>query len=88
MFVDPDDEAAVVRLVSQPYVVEVLDALSTRPWTRQQLGRMLHVRRCRLMVALRALAAHGAVRRRDHQGSWDGDDPTSTETSSPTRARG
>ncbi len=75
---DPAEEADVVRLVSQPYVVEVLDALSDRPMTRERLLRLLRVRRSSLAAALRALAAHGAVRRRDRHGSWDGRDGAST----------
>jgi len=65
---DPD-EAALAVLVSQPYVVEILDLLRREPLTQRQLGRTLPRRR--LTRALRALAAHGAIRRRDRHGSWD-----------------
>jgi len=75
---DPDDEAAVVRLVSRPYVVEVLDALMCQPVTQHRLRRVLRLRRSRLTVALRALAAYGAIRRGDQHGSWDGRDPAPT----------
>ena len=69
-----DADQAVVRLVSQPNVVEVLDALSSRPVRLDRLRRLLRVRQPSLTAALRALAAHGAIRRRDRHGSWDGRD--------------
>jgi len=64
-----------VRLVSRRYVVEVLDALTDRPSTQRELCRVLRVYRRPITVALRALAAHGAIRRINHEGSWDGRDP-------------
>ena len=68
----PDSEviAQLARLVSQRYVVEVLDALADAPHTRAELRRLLHARPAALDAAVRALAAHGAVRQPD-QGTWD-----------------
>lgn len=73
-----DNEAALVRLVSQPHVVEVLDTLEGRPMTHRELCRVLRVFRRPVTEALRALAACGAIRRTNHQGSWDGRDPEAT----------
>jgi DNA-binding HxlR family transcriptional regulator len=71
-------EPDVVRLISQRYVVEVLDALTVRPLTRRQLGELLGVHRPALAVALRALASNGAIRRLDCHGSWDRPDLAAT----------
>lgn len=67
----PDDEAALVRLVSLRYAVEVLDALDGPPMTQHRLRRVLLANRGQLTVALRALAAYGAIRRHGRQESWD-----------------
>src|SRR6266542_1142483 len=61
----------VARLVSQPYVVEALDALARQPLTQRRLSRILGTPRRRLTSPLRTLAAHGAIRRHDQHGSWD-----------------
>jgi DNA-binding HxlR family transcriptional regulator len=68
---DPPDEATVAGLVSQRYVVEVLDALTARPLTLPELRRILRARPRPLVSAVRSLAARGAVRRLGHHGSWD-----------------
>ena len=44
----PDDEAALVQLVSLPYAVEVLDALDGPPMTLRRLRRVLVARRAEL----------------------------------------
>jgi DNA-binding HxlR family transcriptional regulator len=62
--------AQLARLVSRRHVVEVLDALAESPRTRADLRRQLPGRARALDTALRALAAHGAVRRTD-LGTWD-----------------
>jgi DNA-binding HxlR family transcriptional regulator len=67
-----DDEVALVRLVDRRYAVEVLDALAGPPLTYRRLRRVLVAHRGQLTEALRALAAHGAIRAHGRCGSWDG----------------
>jgi DNA-binding HxlR family transcriptional regulator len=60
----------VRELVSHPYVVEVLDALSGGPMTLADLRASVPSARRGLTVALRILAAHGLVAAAGG-GSWD-----------------
>jgi hypothetical protein len=50
MPIDPEDEAAIARLISYPFVVEILDALIAAPLTHDQLRRSLGVSRSRLAL--------------------------------------
>jgi DNA-binding HxlR family transcriptional regulator len=65
--VDP----AVLDLIRRPYVAELLAALDARPHTLAELGRSTGGPRRLLVDGLRALAAHHAVTRTPHTGSWD-----------------
>ncbi|MEV4237704.1 hypothetical protein AB0J47_21300 [Nocardia sp. NPDC049737] len=66
----PDDLASLRELVSHPHVVEVLDALSSRPHAIAELATTIAGRRSALIPALRVLAAHGLITT-DNPGSWD-----------------
>ena len=57
-------------LLSRPYVLEVLDALSTGPLTAAALVRLVHTGRRTIRLTLHALAVEGLVARQ-HGGSWD-----------------
>ncbi|WP_158896127.1 winged helix-turn-helix transcriptional regulator [Amycolatopsis anabasis] len=74
----PDHPTAELAwLVSQPCVVEVLDALTEAPRTLADLHRQVRASRRTIASALRLLAAEGAARRRGHCGSWDSRPPPS-----------
>jgi DNA-binding HxlR family transcriptional regulator len=67
----PDIEPALLRIVAQRYAAELLVELADRPGTGAQLrGRVCAPRRA-VADALRGLGGLGAVRRRDHGGTWD-----------------
>lgn len=73
----PDTPRVLVWLTSHRHVVEVLAALAERPQTSAELRAGLHAKRRHLDTALRTLAAHRAIRRRDQHGSWDHHDTAS-----------
>ncbi|WP_433715816.1 winged helix-turn-helix transcriptional regulator [Nocardia sp. CA-084685] len=66
----PDDLASLRELVSHRHVVEVLDALSSRPHVIAELATTIAGRRSALIPALRVLAAHGLITSAS-PGSWD-----------------
>lgn len=66
-----DDEADLVRLVSRPYVVDVLDTLVGRPMTHRELCRVLRAFRRPITEAIRALAGHGILELLQHIAVWE-----------------
>jgi DNA-binding HxlR family transcriptional regulator len=58
-------------LLCVPLTVDVVNALADGPATFRTLRVRLRVRPRNLDDALRMLAAHEVIRRRDHYGSWD-----------------
>jgi hypothetical protein len=58
-------------ILDQPYAVEVLDGLATRPGTSAELRADVHAPSRALAAAVRGQAALGAIRRRGQHGSWD-----------------
>lgn len=57
-------------LVSRYRAVEILDALTDRPFTLHDLRIATHASRRALARTVRLLAAHGLIHR-THPGSWD-----------------
>lgn len=73
----PEPEPDLHELVSHPYVVEVLDALSRRPMALADLRSDVPAAARQRAAALRIVAAWGLVARTDN-GSWDTDGSRST----------
>ncbi|MFD2415560.1 hypothetical protein [Amycolatopsis pigmentata] len=71
MFPGADLDPVLTGLLRVPLTVDVVDALADGPATFSALRVRLRVRRRHLDQALRVLAAHEVIRRRDHYGSWD-----------------
>ena len=67
----PHIDPGLLRIASERYAAELLDALADRPMTGAQLRAHLHAPRGALADVLRGLAALGAIRRGGHHGSWD-----------------
>ena len=67
----PDIEPALLAIVTKRYAAEVLAELRERPGTVARLRGRVCASRKATTDALRWLGALGAVRRRDHAGTWD-----------------
>jgi DNA-binding HxlR family transcriptional regulator len=65
---------AVLALIRQPYVAEILATLDERPHDLDGLLRATGAPRRRTVAALHALAAHQAITREPERGTWDGID--------------
>ncbi|MDT5038125.1 MAG: hypothetical protein QOE03_3310 [Micromonosporaceae bacterium] len=76
-----DRITALMSLVSQPHVVEVLDTVDAGPLNVVDVVTRTRLSRRRAAGVLRALAADGIVTRCGTTGSWDDrDDPNTMYT--------
>lgn len=67
----PHIEPVLLRIVTQRYAAELLAELRERPGTVARLRGRVCASRKATTDALRWLGALGAIRRRDHAGTWD-----------------
>ena len=76
---EPDGWVAALRaLISRPYAVEVLDALSGSPLSRDEVCALLPLGHRGAARVLQDLAAEGVVTRFGAAGTWDSPDTGST----------